>query len=73
MAERIKGVVKFFNADKGYGFITVPGMDKDVFLHVKELRNSLIKGTPTDGTKLSFVIKDGNKGKFATELKVDDA
>ena len=63
-----KGKVKWFNGEKGYGFITVDGYEKDVFLHVKQLRAAGITGSPAEGDLLTFVIKDGPRGKFASDI-----
>ena len=67
---RMEGVVKFFNPDKGYGFIRRDG-GQDVFVHANELRRSGIMDlTPiTTGAKLAFAIEqvDG-KGPKATDI-----
>lgn len=65
-----EGLVKWFDPNKGYGFIKLPD-GKDVFLHVKELRKSGITGL-NDGAVVSFKFNKGTKGNglFATEIKV---
>lgn len=63
------GKIKWFNAEKGYGFIMVPELDTDIFLHVKELRKSGIVAL-IDGTTVSFVSNKGVKGLYATDIKV---
>jgi len=68
MSEKTSGKLKWFNNDKGYGFIEVAGMDKDVFVHAKQLRASGIVGNLADGTPLNFALKDGPRGKFATYI-----
>lgn len=70
MAPNVKatGTVKFYSLEKSYGFIQVPGLDKDVFLHVKQWRNSGMSGDPVEGEPLSFEMNDGPKGKFATNI-----
>ena len=64
------GSVKWFDPNKGYGFIKLSD-GKDVFLHVKELRKSGITGL-NDGAVVSFKFNQNAKGKglFATEIKV---
>lgn len=62
------GAVKWFDAEKGYGFVTAQGLDKDVFLHVKQLRLSGITETIADGQQLTFVCNTGPKGLFATKV-----
>lgn len=66
MAERIQGVVKWFNAEKGFGFIQVQG-SKDVFVH-----HTAIKGTGfrslNEGDKVEFEITQGQKGPQASNV-----
>ena len=64
----IIGLVKWFSAEKGYGFLQADGLDKDVFLHVKQLRSSGIAGNLTDGEQVRFVCNSGPKGFFATNI-----
>ncbi len=64
------GHVKWFNGEKGYGFITVEGYGKDVFIHVKKLRESGITRNPADGEAIRFIMNDGPKGSFATNIKL---
>lgn len=70
---RQKGTVKFFNATKGYGFITPDGGDggKDIFVHISALQRSGIQEV-AEGTKLSFDVEDDRKGrgKQATNLEL---
>ena len=69
---RLSGTVKFFNPDKGYGFIRRDG-GQDVFVHATELRRSGIMDlSPIQtGVKLEFEIEivDG-KGPKAIEIKL---
>jgi len=62
------GTVKWFNTEKGYGFLTVQGYEKDIFLHVKKLRNSGITSNPIEGEIYECIIENGPKGLFATNL-----
>jgi len=59
---RQNGIVKFFNAAKGYGFITPDGGGKDVFVHVTAVEQS---GIPSlnDGMRISFDIEPDKRGK----------
>ncbi len=57
------GTVKFFNSQKGFGFIEVDGGGPDVFVHISEVENSGLD-TLSDGQKVSFETKmDPQKGK----------
>jgi len=69
----VTGAVKWFNPDKGYGFIVVEG--KDIFLHSKRLRESgfivakdAVTLQLTPGDKLKFRILNGPKGAYAVEI-----
>ncbi|MGB3501310.1 MAG: cold-shock protein [Mesorhizobium sp.] len=56
------GTVKFFNATKGFGFITPDGGAKDVFVHVSALQQSGIHSL-ADGQKVAFDIEPDRMGK----------
>jgi CspA family cold shock protein len=57
------GTVKFFNEQKGFGFIAVDGGGPDIFVHISELEKSGIQ-TLREGQKVSFESKmDQRKGK----------
>lgn len=59
------GTVKFFNDDKGYGFITSARTGHDVFVHISSLREG---GTLREGEKVSFEIgQDRNTGRLQAE------
>ena len=60
-----KGVVKFFNASKGFGFIT-PESGDDIFFHISEIQGQ----EPQDGDKVEFEIGQGKKGPCAVSVKV---
>jgi len=64
----VQGTVKWFNADKGYGFIAVEGQD-DVFVHWSKIQSDGYK-TLEDGQVVSFEVVDGPKGREAHEVKV---
>ena len=59
---RLNGLVKFFNKDKGFGFITPDDGGKDVFVHVSAVQRA---GVPhlNDGMKVSFVTEDDTRGR----------
>ena len=58
----LTGTVKWFNADKGYGFIAVEGQD-DVFVHISAVQESGL--TLKEDMKISFEKQEGNNGKFS--------
>lgn len=68
---RQTGTVKFFNAARGFGFITPDGGAKDVFVHVTALERAGIRGVD-EGTKLSFEVEDDRRGrgKQATNIQL---
>lgn len=66
--QQISGSVKWFDTDKGYGFLTAEGVEKDVFLHIKQLRQSGITNGLIDGERVVFVCNTGPKGLFATNV-----
>ena len=58
----ITGTVKFFNTDKGYGFIRPDDGTRDVFVHVSAVTTSGL-GTLNEGQRVSFEIEDDKRGK----------
>ena len=61
----ITGTVKFYNSQKGFGFIAPTDGDKDVFVHATALENAGISGL-TEGQKVSFDTQvDSRSGKTA--------
>lgn len=60
--------LKWFNASKGFGFLTMPGGGLDVFLHANQLRKSGIVRTPVEGERFKFCVEQGPKGAFATNI-----
>jgi CspA family cold shock protein len=63
------GTVKWFNAQKGYGFIQPDDGSKDVFVHVTAVERAGL-GSLHEGQKLSFDVERGQQGKSsAVNLK----
>jgi CspA family cold shock protein len=57
------GTVKWFNVQKGYGFITPQDGSKDVFVHISALERANLSNL-NDGQKISYDIEN-NKGKIS--------
>jgi CspA family cold shock protein len=62
------GTVKFFNAEKGYGFISLEGGDKDVFVHYSNIQGSGYR-TLEEGQKVEFDVAPGRKGDEAQNVR----
>jgi len=65
MADRQNGTVKFFNSEKGYGFIARDG-EKDIFVHVKQVKKAV---DLREGDQVTFGVDQGPRGPFATEVE----
>ncbi|KAA8999816.1 cold shock domain-containing protein [Paenibacillus spiritus] len=62
----MKGTVKWFNAEKGYGFIQVEG-GEDVFVHFSAIQGDGFK-TLEEGQSVEFDITEGNRGPQAANV-----
>ena len=63
--ETKEGTVKFFNAKKGFGFITVKDSNEEIFVHTTNLVDKI-----REKNKVTFNIEKGEKGRIATNVKV---
>lgn len=63
-----KGTVKWFNAEKGFGFITPDDGGKDLFVHSSEVKGSGGQTTLKDGQKVEYVVGQGQKGPCANKV-----
>ena len=66
--ERMQGTVKWFNAEKGYGFISQENGD-DLFVHYSEIQGSGYR-TLDEGARVEFLITEGRKGKQASDVSL---
>ena len=62
-----KGIVKWFNDRKGFGFIEGGGDGKDVFVHYSKIEGNGFK-TLAKGQEVEFDLSDGPKGPLATRV-----
>jgi len=60
-----KGTVKFFNDEKGFGFITEEGSNNEYFVHISGLIDEVTKGD-----EVEFELKEGRKGMNAVDVKL---
>jgi CspA family cold shock protein len=65
------GTVKWFNATKGYGFITPDDGGKDVFVHVTAVEQSGI-GSLAEGQRINYQVIEDRRGLKAVDLKTAD-
>lgn len=64
-----KGVVKWFSARKGYGFIAPSDGDKDIFVHYKGLLMEGYKELQVDDA-VAYNLKDSPKGPIAIDVEI---
>jgi cold shock protein len=64
-----QGTVKWFNSEKGFGFIAVDGGGADVFVHYSEIDSGGYRSLD-EGQHVEFEIGQGNKGPQATGVRV---
>ena len=65
MDTKNQGTVKFFNSEKGFGFIKHDDSDKETFVHVSGLINDI-----KEGDKVEFELQNGKKGMNAVNVTV---
>ncbi|WP_297090428.1 cold shock domain-containing protein [uncultured Draconibacterium sp.] len=62
-----KGIVSFFNEQKGYGFIRNLQNNQNLFVHINN-----VEGTIKEGNRVSFEVGQGDKGPIAMNVKLSD-
>jgi CspA family cold shock protein len=68
MSDRISGTVKWFNGEKGYGFIAREG-GEDVFVHFSAIQGDGFRNL-MEGQKVEFAVEKGPKGWQATNVSM---
>lgn len=63
----VRGTVKWFNDEKGYGFITREDGEKDVFCHHTAIQGQGFRSL-SEGQKVEFDVVDGQKGPAAENV-----
>ena len=67
MSDPVNGVVKWFNDDKGFGFLTPNHGGKDVFVHFRSIASEGFKSL-AEGQQVQFIIEQGQKGPQASTV-----
>lgn len=62
------GTVKWFNSEKGFGFIEVEG-EKDVFVHYSAIQGSSARKSLEEGEKVQFEVEKGPRGLQAVSVE----
>lgn len=68
MSNRQSGTVKWFNDEKGFGFITPHGGGDDLFVHFRAIESDGFKSLK-EGQIVSFVAEQGQKGMQAAQVR----
>lgn len=71
MTEKETGTVKFFNASKGFGFITRDGGQGDVFVHYSNIESQGYRELD-EGQKVEYFVGQGQKGPQAEKVTLLD-
>ncbi len=64
----VVGIVKWYNPDKGYGFIAPEDGSQDAFIHVSELERAGLQ-VLREGDRIEYEAVEGQKGMQAVDLK----
>ena len=64
-----EGTVKWFNSEKGFGFITPDGGEKDVFVHHSEIQSNGYRSLD-DNQRVKFDVNQGPKGPQAVGVTI---
>lgn len=64
-----EGVVKFFNTDKGFGFVTPDDGGRDIFVHIRAVERSGLDGL-NEGQRVKLSVSQGQKGPQAERIEI---
>ncbi len=67
MSNRLTGTVKFFNTEKGFGFIAPENGQRDVFVHYSSIQSNGFRNL-NEGDRVEFSMEDSDKGPRAAEV-----
>lgn len=70
MSKLITGSVKWFNEDKGYGFIQQENGGADVFVHFSAINSNANRRTLFEGQKVTFEVGEGQRGPQAENVTI---
>ena len=70
MSNRYNGTVKWFNSEKGFGFIQLEDNSKDLFVHYSAIKTEGYgRVTLEDGQKVTFEIGENSRGEHAINVE----
>ncbi|HEX8683014.1 MAG TPA: cold-shock protein [Ardenticatenaceae bacterium] len=67
MSDRLTGTVKFFNTEKGFGFIAPENGERDVFVHYSSIQSNGFRNL-NEGDRVEFSMENSDKGPRAAEV-----
>ncbi|CUV65614.1 Cold shock protein CspA [Sulfurovum sp. enrichment culture clone C5] len=71
MAEQMTGTVKWFNSEKGFGFIQPEDGSKDLFVHYRQVNNNGYGRVElSENQRVSFTVGQGQKGPQAENVNI---
>ena len=71
MSNRYNGTVKWFNSEKGFGFIQIENTNQDVFVHYKEINQTGYgRVSLNENQKVSFELGKNEKGEYAKNVEL---